>query len=402
MLEDVRNGLAESGSGDVVSLDSVINALVDLNAALVQASSNASQAPDSIGQARTKLAELASGAESGIADARAYYNDNVKAEAGNMRDTMSVVSESTHSIIEGLDGAIGGLADSTGGLSGQLDTLSEGLAKSGKKLANVSANLKDAKDRLQRALESGDVKQLEDVLLGNDMTFMSERLAQPINENREAMYPVRNFGSSMAPFYTVLSLWVGALVMISTMRVHVVEERMEELRRRYVKVRPRHEFFGRYAIFGLVSLLQSALVLLGDLLFLQIQCVNPIAFFLLGLFVGQVFCLIVFTFTELFGDVGKALCVILLIMQVAASGGTFPIDMLDPLLLEIAPFLPFYHAMTLLQECVAGINVGMVVVSAAILVVYVSAMLLIGIVVRKPFRIVNDFIETQLEKTGYM
>ena len=169
-----------------------------------------------------------------------------------------------------------------------------------------------------------------------------------------------------------------------------------------MKVRPRHEFFGRYAIFGLVSLLQSALVLLGDLLFLQIQCVNPIAFFLLGLFVGQVFCLIVFTFTELFGDVGKALCVILLIMQVAASGGTFPIDMLDPLLLEIAPFLPFYHAMTLLQECVAGINVGMVVVSAAILVVYVSVMLLIGIVVRKPFRIVNDFIETQLEKTGYM
>ena len=144
------------------------------------------------------------------------------------------------------------------------------------------------------------------------------------------------------------------------------------------------------------------LVLLGDLMFFHIQCVNPVMFFICGLFIGQVFCLVVYTLTELFGDVGKALCVILLIMQVAASGGTFPVEMLDPLLINIVPFLPFYHAMSMLQECVAGIAWTPMLMNAAVLFLLVVIVLIIGVPLRKPFRKVNDFFEEQLEKTGYM
>ena len=117
---------------------------------------------------------------------------------------------------------------------------------------------------------------------------------------------------------------------------------------------------------------------------------------------GQVFCLFVYTMTELFGNVGKALCVILLIMQVAASGGTFPVEMLDPLLSSIVPYLPFYHGMCLLKECVAGIYWPAVGTNAAFLLIAVGIFLLIGIVIRRPFRIADDWLERQLEKTGFM
>ena len=388
----------QSDSGVDSVLDPIISALEKLQTAVQNAADNSGGAAGSIAEARVELAEFGSEAKSGLSDARTFYEKSVKGAVGDLKDALSVVSGSTHSVFVDLEDALSGLSGSTGGLSRQLASLGDGLSNAGGKLDKAAKNVKDAKKRLSDALQSGDVDTIEQVLLGSDVAQMAERL----HEQREAMYPVANFGSSMAPFYTVLSLWVGALVMISTMRVHIVEERLEELRKRYFKVRPRHEFFGRYGIFGFISLLQSSLVLLGDLLLFHIQCVSPIAFFLFGLFIGQVFCLIVYTLTELFGDIGKALCVILLIMQVAASGGTFPVQMLDPLLSQIVPFLPFFHAMRLLQECVAGIYLPSVLTHCLVLLAAIGVMLLIGVVVRKPFRILTNFLEHQLEKTGYM
>ena len=155
-------------------------------------------------------------------------------------------------------------------------------------------------------------------------------------------------------------------------------------------------------IFAFIELLQSVLVLLGDLCLLHIQCENPVAFVLFGIFIGQVFCLFVYTLSELFGDIGKALCVILLIMQVAASGGTFPVEMLDPMLSGIVPFLPFFHGMNLLKECVAGIYWLAVTGNILFLLAMVGVVLLLGIVARKPLRKFDDWFEGQLEKTGYM
>lgn len=384
------------------TVDSLASSLGKLSSSLKTAADDSATASGSIASTRDELSELIGETRTALGEMRSFYDDDVQTSIGDLKSTMTSVSESTQSIVTGLEGAVGGLADSTSGLSNQLNSLSGGLENTGGKLEMAANSLESVKRQVSEALSSGDVKQIEMVLLGSDTETMAKSLAAPIQEEREAMYPIANYGSSMAPFYTVLSLWVGALVMISTMRVHVAEERIEELRQRYRRVKPRHEFFGRYGIFGFISLMQSALVLLGDLLFLHIQCVNPVLFFLGGLFIGQVFCLIVFTLTELFGDVGKALCIILLIMQVAASGGTFPIEMLAPLLEGIVPFLPFYHAMSLLQECVAGIYWPAAILNASALLVIIGSMLLIGVVVRKPFRKLNDVFEAQLEKTGYM
>ena len=232
----------------------------------------------------------------------------------------------------------------------------------------------------------------------------------------EKIYPVSNYGTAVAPFYTNLALWIGCFILASLMK-------MEVDRRGFERASTSQRYYGRWLLFVILSLLQSQVICGVDILlgidcanpalfmlagavcsfaYMNIQCVNPVLFVLFGLFIGQVFCLIVYTLTELFGDVGKALCVILLIMQVAASGGTFPAQMLDQLLENIVVFLPFYHAMSLLQECVAGINALSALFNIAFLIGAVVIMLLIGVVVRKPFRKLNDFFEEQLERTGYM
>ena len=369
---------------------------------LKKAKADAEAVPGKIGDARQNTDQMINEATAELAEAKTYFNNDVEPAIQELSSTLGSITSSTETVVSGIEEVLGGMGDSTSGLSGQLGALSGGLMKAGDKLEQSATKLEDTKSRVAKALKSGDVKKIESVILGNDPEVLAASLAAPIATQREAMYPVSNYGSAMASFYTVLSLWVGALVMISTMRVHLVEERLEELRKRYVKVKPRHEFFGRYGIFGFISLLQSALVLLGDLLFLHIQCENPILFLVMGIFVGQLFTLIVYTITELFGDVGKALCVILLIMQVAASGGTFPIEMFDPILVDVAGFLPFFYAMRILQECVAGILLPSMLVDIAALLVMAIAILIIGLPLRRPFRIVNDWLEAQLEKTGYM
>ena len=319
-----------------------------------------------------------------------------------LRSTIGNIASSTSGIVAGHEKALSGLGGSTGNLTNQLTALSDGLSRAGNKLDSTATKLGDTKTRVSEALKSGKLERVSDVILGNDLESLAANLAVPVKTDRQPVFSVSNYGAAMAPFYTVLSLWVGALVMISTMRVHVVEERIEELRRRYSKFRPRHEFFGRYGIFGLIGLMQSTLVLLGDLLLLHIQCENPVLFFVFGIFIGQLFCLIVYTITDLFGDVGKALCVILLIMQVAASGGTFPVEMLHPILFDVSGFLPFFYAMSLLQECLAAVTWENAILDILALLAMTGILLVIALPLRRPFRKLNDFFEEQLEKTGYM
>ena len=398
----VREAEREAELEAAARIDAIAKSLKELASSVANAANHADSIDSTVQDTRDKLKKLAAEARSALDDARSFYEDGISSSADGIKATMTSAKDSVHSMLNGLEDVVGGLSSSTSGLTNQLDALEGDLSDASTQLDTTSSKLKDAKQRFTDALASGDVAQMTSVIVGADTTAMANRLAVPVEQVREPLYPVSNYGSAMAPFYTVLSLWVGALVMISTMRVHVVEERMEELRKRYRRVRPRHEYFGRYGIFGFISLLQSLLVLLGDLVFLHIQCENPILFVLLGVFVGQVFCLFVYTMTELFGDVGKALCVILLIMQVAASGGTFPVEMLGGILSEIAEFLPFYHGMGLLQECVAGVFLPQVVLYCGYLAIVVFALMLVGVVVRKPFRILNDWLEGQLEKTGYM
>lgn len=392
----------EEALAEVARFEGIAASLAKLAEATTSAASHSDSLAPDIEATRADLKTLVADADASIAETRSYYQNNVSAVSNDIEAAMKSTAAAVSTIMDDLEASVSGLAGNSESLEYQLNELSNGLNQTSGKLDDSAQRVADAKKRLADALASGDMKQIESVVLGSDTTKMAQLMAAPLQEDREPLYPVQNFGSAMAPFYTVLSLWVGALVLVATLQLHVAEERMERLRRRYATVRSFHEYAGRYGIFAFIELLQSLLVLLGDLCLLHIQCDNPVAFILFGVFIGQVFCLFVYTLSELFGDFGKALCVILLIMQVAASGGTFPVEMLDPMLSGLVPYLPFYHGMNLLKECVAGIYWPSVGGNVVFLVAMVAGVLLIGIVARKPLRRFDDWFEGQLHKTGYM
>ncbi len=84
----------------------------------------------------------------------------------------------------------------------------------------------------------------------------------------------------------------------------------------------------------LFGVAQALIVSLGDLYLLKIQCLEPAKFVLAAVLASVVFVNIIYTLTISFGDVGKALAVVLLVIQVAGAGGNLP-DRGD------AAFLPY-------------------------------------------------------------
>ncbi|MSE24834.1 YhgE/Pip domain-containing protein, partial [Lactobacillus curvatus] len=68
-----------------------------------------------------------------------------------------------------------------------------------------------------------------------------------------------------------------------------------------------------------------------------------------------VFISIVYTLVSLFGNVGKALAMVMMVLQIAGGGGTFPIQVTPKFFQAIHPFLPFTYAVDALREAVGGV-----------------------------------------------
>ncbi|WP_096186659.1 YhgE/Pip domain-containing protein [Evansella halocellulosilytica] len=215
-------------------------------------------------------------------------------------------------------------------------------------MPEIEENLGDAADRIRELEEEDRLNELIAVLR-NDLDQESEFFASPVNLIEEELYPIPNYGSANAPFYTVLSLWVGALLLsnLITTNVHAADRRPEYTLRDI--------YLGRMILFLIVGILQGLIVSIGNLLLLGVYAANPLLFILFTVIVSIVFMTIVYTLASLLGNIGKALAIVLLVLQLSGAGGTFPIEVAPPFFQAINPYLPFTYAINLLREAVGGV-----------------------------------------------
>ena len=232
-------------------------------------------------------------------------------------------------------------------------------------------------------------------LLKNDPTLMASFMASPVSMETKAVYPIETYGSAMAPFYTVLAIWVGALILVAL--IHVKVAPVENL-----KVRPWQAFFGRYITFFLIGQAQTAITVLGDLFYVDIQCPHPFLFWLASAASSFVFTLLIYSLTVAMGNVGEAVAVIVMVIQVAGAGGTFPIEVLPEVYQMIYKFLPFTYCMNALRECVGGLYKNDYWMDLRALGIYILISLFIGLVVAVPLRRLNKVIERSKEKSKVM
>ncbi|MGE7939126.1 YhgE/Pip family protein [Bacillus paramycoides] len=260
-----------------------------------------------------------------------------------------------------------------------LEDSSKGLVDGKKKLTDIKAEMPETEKKIKElANKIRDFESEEDIkdiirLLKNDVEKQSDYFANPVNLKENKLFAMPNYGSAMSPFYTVLALWVGALLMVSLLTVEVHEEG--------ANYKSHEIYFGRLLTFLTIGLSQAFIVSMGDIFLLGTYVVDKFWFVLFSLFIGGVFVCIVYSLVSIFGNVGKSMAIILLVLQVAGSGGTFPIQMTPPFFQAIYPFLPFTYAISAIRETVGGMLWDIVirdllVLSAFVVVIVVAAILL--------------------------
>lgn len=187
-------------------------------------------------------------------------------------------------------------------------------------------------------------------LLKLDATKEADFFKQPVELQTNDIYPIANNGSASTPFYTALCLWVGALLLssVATTEYHLEKKDKERFTQR-------ETFVARMLTFLTMAIAQSLIVTLGNMFLLGVDVHNPVYSVLFALLVGLAFMMIVYVLAGLFGNVGKGIAIIILVLSISGGGGNYPIQVSGKFFQFINPLLPFTHAVNLLRESAGGI-----------------------------------------------
>ena len=276
-----------------------------------------------------------------------------------------------------------------------LNTAYEGADKGIDAIEYINSKLPEAENKVREVTAKlGDINEsqsLQEVLtlLQEAVTERQNFMSSPVDLVEETVFPMHNYGTAMTPFYSVLAQWVGMTLLISMLSVHAKGE-----------YRPSEEYFGKFLLFATIALVQGLIIALGDLYLLNIYCVNPGLFIVGILFTSITFTFIVYSLVSVFGNVGKVVSIILLVLQVAGSGGTFPIQLTPKFFQIINPFLPFTYAISFARESIGGVVENVLAKDIIIMCIYSVGAVLISLFLKKPInKLLQGFAE-KFEESG--
>lgn len=262
------------------------------------------------------------------------------------------------------------------------------LKKVSDRFPAVQQDLQNAISKVKNLNNNSRLNSLMD-LLRKDPQAVSNFLSNPIELQQERIYPFPNYGSAMTPFYTTLALWVSAIVLLSLLSVKVdpFENGME--------IQAKEQFFGRFLTFATIAIVQALVVSAGNLFLLKAYAVSPVIFLLFSVYTGIIFNMIVYTLVSILGNVGKALALIIMVLQVSASGGTFPVQLTPRFFQNISPMLPFTYAIGGMREAQGGIIWSILMKNAAMLSVFFFISMILAIFFKEK---VNKIMEWFINK----
>ena len=395
-----------SGSGNTAATDAAIEALKAMQKELdmmntvigsVLESTDeqaAEKAKVNVNNAMNNLKNVIDSCENSVSNMQGIYKNNLVPQMQkvltNMSDSLNQVTNLVNTlsstvqnigvVMEGVGDAVDGTSESLGQIQGVVD--------------GISQKLTDLTEQLEGASE----EEMMDILvrfLGGDPDSLGAYFASPVTMETIAMYPVATYGSAMTPFYSTLAIWVGSTILVALVKVKASPKNLKN-------VQSYQLYFGRYLLFLLLAQIQAAIIVAGDLRLLKVNIVEPGLFFLAASFTATAFSLLIYSLTLAFGDVGKAVCVIVMVLQIAGSSGTFPIELLPDIYQKIYIFFPFPYAITAMREALAGMYGTAYMAALAKLILFMLEGLLIGLVIRIPFVKLNHFVEERMEDTELM
>lgn len=266
-------------------------------------------------------------------------------------------------------------------------------------MSNLINNIKNTLDKADKELDElkADGKyEIMQKLLDKDSSEYGEFFSSPVKVTTQNVYEAVNYGTAVAPFYTTLALWVGGLLL--TALIKTSPDELDEFKNATLT----QKYFGRYLIFWLMGQIQAIITVLGDLYLLKIYCVHPGIFMLTASIVSFAFTLLIYTLTLSFGDVGKALAVVLVVIQIAGSSGTYPIELLPSFFRNVYIYFPFPYAINAIRECISGFYRYDYFILMGQLMIFVIGTLFLGLLIRKPFMKLNHYMHHRMHDTKMM
>ncbi|MDP4134003.1 MAG: YhgE/Pip domain-containing protein [Bacillota bacterium] len=291
------------------------------------------------------------------------------------------------SFLTGVNDASGNISSLLGDQADNLDDLDSFLTKLNGNNINAS-DLKKFRDDFSKY--AGDFSEIatsirtlsnlidiKDIAkkMQQDSNIEGDFFSSPIELNTTKLFPVKNYGAGLTPFYTTLCLWVGSLLLTAMFSTHALNADF--------LYTPNEEFIGKYMLFATVALFQGLIASAGDMILLKVNVVHPILFVLLAILYSLVFSGITYTLTALMDNVGKAIGVVLLVFQLAGSGGTFPIECTPAFFQNIYKLLPFTYAINGMREALAGINYPALLIDITVIIFIGILFIAVGLICKR-------------------
>ena len=295
--------------------------------------------------------------------------------------------KSVDGILDDINPVLKSAESTTDSLDASLSSLQAMLTPLETKLDDIIAQVQDADD--------GDKAEVLTNLLGNDAEQYSTFFTDFVEVETEQYFKPVSYGAAMTPFYSIIALWVGGVMLVTLMNCNVD-------RRKYPRITETQGFFGRYLIFFLIGQIQAAVVVAGDIFLLHCSPAHPWLMWLAASVTSMVFVALIYALTLAFGDIGRAAVIVIMMLQISGSSGTFPIEILPPIFSKIYLFFPFPYAINAMREAICGLYQNDFVIYLAQLMVFFLAAVAIGVLLRKPFAGVKQFMYDKMRETEVM
>lgn len=348
LLESLRNS-------PVASTDQVQKAISDIEAQNASLSSTITSLEQLANQLDNN-AQAVKNATDTVANVAKTSADNLQKSAKDFQITILPEIDTSLDSLASAIGTLRGTTESLRTLFDQESTLLTQLASMLEQSKSICAEVGLSLEALENNLESTytDLRSLQNsasfkeltTLLGMNPDDVSSFMSSPVKLDTVALYPVNPYGSGIAPFFSNLALWVCGFILMAIVRLRVDPVGLP-------RFSATQAYFGRWLFYVSIGIIQSLIICIGDLV-LGIQCENPAAFIGAGVLAGFVYVNLLYALAYSMRHIGKALAVVLLVLQIPGSSGMFPVEMMPEFYQVLNPLLPFTYSIDAMREAIGG------------------------------------------------
>ncbi|TCP70197.1 YhgE/Pip domain-containing protein [Baia soyae] len=243
------------------------------------------------------------------------------------------------------------LADGSAKLADGVTQQKAGLEKLSKGLDKI---INEGSDRLASELQDGVDKAKESLVADTEKESV---MSDPVDVKENELHKVTNYATGFAPYFLSLSLWVGAMILFTIFDIFQFSSKIS-----YRPVR-----LGMVSIVGMIQAVITSLALTQGL---GIKVELPIWLYVFTMLMGVTFIAINQMLVTYLGNVGRFMAIVILMFQLASSGGTYPIELTPDFFQMIHPFLPMTYTVHGLRAILSSGNEAVVYHDALIVLGY--------------------------------